>query len=81
MLFRSPSSSPVSSSPTPGPTMNPVQSPTNGGIETRTEGGEAEGDGEDAEYQLWCQQNEKDCKKAEKEKQKQKGKAEKEVSD
>ena len=62
--------------------MTPVQLPANGGIETRTEGGEAAGDnGEDAEYQLWCLLNEKECKKAEKEKQKQNEKSEKEVSD
>ena len=61
--------------------MTPFQSPTNGGIATRTEGGEAEGDDEDVEYRLWCLLNEKECKKVEKEKQKQKEKAEKEVSD
>ena len=79
---RSPSSSPVSRSPTSSPTITPVQLPANGGIETRTEGGEAAGDNdEDAEYHQWCLQNEKECKKAEKEKQKQKEKAEKEVND
>lgn len=73
---RSPSTPPVSSSPTSGPSMTPFQSPTNGGIDTRTEGGEAEGDDEETEYRLWCLLNEKECKKAEKEKEK----AAKEVS-
>ena len=73
---RRPSTSPVSSNPTSSPTMTPVQSPINGSIETRAEGGEAEGDDEDAKYRVWCLLNEKECKKAEKEKEK----AAKEVS-